>query len=71
MLMLRRHVRQSIVIGKDEAIELVVLSVGLGRVEIGVIAPKNVPVYRKEISPGTLAKKACTDRDPSACSEDS
>lgn len=57
MLLLRRHVRQSIVIGKDETIELVVLNVGMGRVEIGVIAPRDVPVYRKEISPCTLAAK--------------
>lgn len=69
MLMLRRHVRQSIVIGKDEAIELVVLNVGMGRVEIGVIAPKDVPVYRKEISPATMAKKASADRGKSSCGE--
>ncbi len=55
MLLLRRKPRESIVIGKDEKIELVVLNIDGGRVEIGVIAPRDVPVYRKEISPATLA----------------
>lgn len=71
MLMLRRHVRQSIVIGKDESVEVVVLNVGMGRVEIGVIAPRDVPVYRKEISPATMAKKAMAGGEKPLHDEDS
>jgi carbon storage regulator len=48
MLVLTRKVHQSIVIG-DEAIEVVVLEVRGEQVRLGIKAPKNVAVHRKEI----------------------
>jgi carbon storage regulator len=47
MLVLTRKVHQSIVIG--EGIEVVVLEVRGEQVRIGIRAPKDVAVHRKEI----------------------
>lgn len=47
MLVLTRKVHQSIMIGDD--IEVVVLEVRGEQVRIGIKAPKDVPVHRKEI----------------------
>ncbi len=47
MLVLTRKVGQSIVIGDE--IEVVVLEVRGEQVRIGIRAPKNVSVHRKEI----------------------
>ena len=47
MLVLTRKVGQSIVIGDE--IEVVVLEVRGEQVRIGIKAPKNVSVHRKEI----------------------
>ncbi|MBL8086884.1 MAG: carbon storage regulator CsrA [Chthonomonas sp.] len=47
MLVLTRKVNQSIVI--NEEIEVVVLEVRGEQVRLGIRAPKNVPVHRKEI----------------------
>jgi carbon storage regulator len=47
MLVLTRKVHQSIVIGDE--IEVVVLEVRGEQVRLGIRAPKNVSVHRKEI----------------------
>lgn len=47
MLVLTRKVHQSIVIGDD--VEVVVLEVRGEQVRLGIRAPKNVAVHRKEI----------------------
>jgi carbon storage regulator len=47
MLVLTRRTRQSIMIGDD--IELSVLSVSGEKVRIGIEAPQEVPVFRKEV----------------------
>jgi carbon storage regulator len=47
MLVLTRKPKESIFIGDD--IELTVLSVVGDKVRIGIRAPREVPVYRKEI----------------------
>jgi carbon storage regulator len=47
MLVLTRRTRQSIMIGDD--IELSVLSVSGDKVRIGIEAPTEVPVFRKEV----------------------
>lgn len=47
MLVLTRKVLQSIVIGDD--VEVVVLEVRGEQVRLGIRAPKNVSVHRKEI----------------------
>ena len=47
MLVLTRKSRQSIMIGDD--IEVVVLSTTRDQVRIGIQAPRQVPVFRREI----------------------
>ena len=49
MLILTRKQNESIIIG--DSIEIVVTRVSGNKVRIGVAAPRNVPVYRKEIGP--------------------
>ena len=47
MLVLSRKQGQSIVI--DERTVVTVLQIGQGRVQIGIVAPPRVPVFRQEI----------------------
>jgi carbon storage regulator len=47
MLVLTRKANQSIMIGED--IEISVLSVLGEKVRLGIEAPRNVPVFRKEV----------------------
>jgi carbon storage regulator len=47
MLVLSRKQGQSIVI--DDRTVITVLQIGQGRVQIGIVAPPRVPVYRQEI----------------------
>lgn len=47
MLALSRKQGESIMVGSD--IELTILEVKGEQVKIGISAPKNIPVYRKEI----------------------
>jgi carbon storage regulator len=47
MLVLTRRTKQSIMIGDD--IELSVLSVSGEKVRIGIDAPEDVPIFRKEV----------------------
>ena len=47
MLALTRKIRESIVIGDD--IEITILSVSGEQVKLGIQAPKNISVHRKEI----------------------
>jgi carbon storage regulator len=47
MLVLTRKPNQSIMIGED--IEVSVLSTTGGKVRIGIQAPRDVPVFRKEV----------------------
>ena len=47
MLALTRRKGESVVIGDD--VEVVVLSVMGEQVRLGIIAPKRIPVHRKEI----------------------
>ncbi len=47
MLALTRKVNESIIIGNE--IEVTILEVKGEQVKIGISAPKNVPVYRKEL----------------------
>lgn len=47
MLALARKINQSIMIGND--IEITLLEIKGDQIKIGINAPKNVPIYRKEI----------------------
>jgi carbon storage regulator len=47
MLVLTRKPSQSIIIGDD--IEVTVLSTSGGNVRIGIQAPRDIPIFRKEI----------------------
>ena len=47
MLTLTRKVGESIMIGDD--IEIVVKEIRRNQVRIGIIAPREVPIYREEI----------------------
>lgn len=47
MLVLTRKTDESIVIGKD--IEIKILGIEEGKVKIGISAPKNVEIHRKEV----------------------
>jgi len=47
LLALTRKKSESIIIGDD--IEIVLLGINGEQVKLGVIAPKSIPVYRKEI----------------------
>lgn len=47
MLVLSRKDKESIIIGKD--IEVKILGIEDGKVKLGIDAPRNVEIYRKEI----------------------
>ena len=47
MLVLTRKINQSIMIGDD--VEVSVLAVSGDKVRIGIAAPRDVPVFRKEV----------------------
>jgi len=47
MLVLSRRTNESIMIGKD--IEIKILGVEEGKIKIGIEAPRDVEIYRKEI----------------------
>jgi len=48
MLVLRRNAGESFRVGDD--VEVRILDVGRGRVKIGVIAPREVGIYRTELA---------------------
>ena len=47
MLVLTRKTNQSIMIGDD--IEVTVLAVARDKIRLGITAPRDVPVFRKEV----------------------
>jgi carbon storage regulator len=47
MLVLGRRKNESIVIGEE--VEVIIIDVRGGKVKLGITAPKNVPVHRKEV----------------------
>ena len=59
MLVLTRRTRQSIMIGDE--IELSILSVSGEKVRIGIEAPHEVPVFRKEVYLRIQGERAGTD----------
>ena len=63
MLVLTRKLGQSIVIGDE--VEVVVLEVRGEQVRIGIKAPKNVSVHRKEIYDQIHDAEGLTESEPS------
>ena len=57
MLMLTRHVGEQIVVGEHGEIRITVMGFDKGQVRIGIIAPNNIPVHRKEIYDQVQKKK--------------
>jgi carbon storage regulator len=47
MLVLTRKTNQSIMIGDD--VEVTVLAVSRDKIRLGISAPREIPVYRKEV----------------------
>ena len=64
MLVLSRKLGQSIVI--DERTVVTVLQIGQGRVQIGIVAPARVPVYRQEIHDRIKAERQLVEADGAA-----
>ncbi|MGI9556779.1 MAG: carbon storage regulator CsrA [Solirubrobacterales bacterium] len=63
MLVLTRKTNQSIMIGDD--VEISVLSVSGDKVRIGITAPRDVPVFRKEVYLSIQAEKEQAAADSS------
>ncbi len=61
MLVLTRHVNESIVI--NDSIEVMILDVRGDRVRLGIEAPKEVSVHRKEIYDAIQANTEATNRE--------
>jgi carbon storage regulator len=47
MLVLSRHREESIMVGDD--VEIKVVRIRRNEIQLGITAPKSVPVYRKEV----------------------
>jgi len=47
MLVLSRHIDESIMIGHD--IKITVIDIGGDKVRLGIVAPQNVQVHRQEV----------------------
>ncbi len=62
MLFLKRHKAESILIGED--VEIVITDVHGDDVQIGIIAPKSIPVHRKEVYESIHHKEASSVSSP-------
>lgn len=61
MLILGRHTDESIVIGDD--IEITVISIEKDKVRLGISAPIDIPVHRKEVAEAIKRENAQKDQD--------
>ena len=59
MLVLTRKTNQSIMIGDD--VEVTVLAVSRDKIRLGITAPRDVPVFRKEVYLSIKGEKADSD----------
>ena len=57
MLVLSRHKDESIMVGDN--IEIMVIDIQGNKIQLGITAPKRVPVYRKEIYGRICDEKTC------------
>jgi len=56
MLVLSRHMDESIIVGDN--IEIMIVGIRHNEIQLGINAPKSVPVYRKEVY-----GRICRERD--------
>jgi carbon storage regulator len=61
MLVLTRKTNQSIMIGDD--VEVTVLAVARDKIRLGITAPREVPVFRKEVYLSIQEEGASRDGD--------
>jgi carbon storage regulator len=61
MLVLSRKKNESVVIGGN--ITVTVVEIRDGKVRLGIVAPKDVPVHREEVQEAIEAEEATSDRD--------
>lgn len=56
MLVLSRHMDESIMVGDN--VEIIIVGIKRNEIQLGINAPKSVPVYRKEVY-----SRICDERD--------
>jgi carbon storage regulator len=61
MLVLTRKTNQSIMIGDD--VEVTVLAVSRDKIRLGITAPRDVPVFRKEVYLSIKGEQMSADGD--------
>jgi carbon storage regulator len=61
MLVLTRKTNQSIMIGDD--VEVTVLAVSRDKIRLGISAPREVPVFRKEVYLSIKGENLADDED--------
>jgi len=61
MLVLTRKTNQSIMIGDD--VEVTVLAVSRDKIRLGITAPRDVPVFRKEVYLSIQGERAESDAE--------
>jgi carbon storage regulator len=64
MLVLTRKTNQSIMIGDD--VEITVLAVSRDKIRLGITAPRDIPVFRKEVYISIQEEGANGDAEPAA-----
>lgn len=67
MLVLTRKTKQSIMIGDE--IEVSVLAVSRDKIRLGISAPRDVPVFRKEVYVSIQEEQADPDGEPAASTD--
>lgn len=61
MLVISRKLKETLIINND--IEITILNLGGGKVRLGIDAPKDVKIYRKELYEKILESKLQGDND--------
>jgi carbon storage regulator len=67
MLVLTRKTNQSIMIGDD--IEVSVLAVSRDKIRLGITAPRDVPVFRKEVYVSIKGEGGKSEDEPEAVAD--
>lgn len=67
MLVLTRKTNQSIMIGDD--VEVTVLAVSRDKIRLGIAAPRDVPVFRKEVYLSIKGEEAAVEGDSREAAE--